>query len=446
MSTSILDLIARKRDGMELTSAELRRFVLGVTERSIPEYQLGAMLMAIFLRGMGDRETADLTMAMVHSGDVIDLRSIPGFKVDKHSTGGVGDKVTPILGPLVASAGVHFPKLSGRGLGHTGGTLDKLESIPGFRVDLSIDELIRQVQAIGLAVTGQTAELVPADGVLYDLRDVTATVDSVPLIASSVMSKKIAAGADGIVLDVKCGRGAFMQTQAEAEALARLMVVIGESAGKRTMAVVTSMEEPLGRAVGNALEIAESIEVLRGSGEERGLGTLREVCLFLGAHALILAGLADEVNVAIEVLEERIASGAALEKLQQMIAWQGGDASVTTDLTRLPRAREVIPIVSPRAGYVRRIDARQVGEVVAELGAGRKVKGEPVDLAVGVVLDAAVGVRVRGGQLLASIHTNGKIPNEEAQRLLLKAFDIGEEPPVPLPHVLNVVTAEDAQG
>jgi pyrimidine-nucleoside phosphorylase len=437
-ATSILHLIERKRDGLELTPPEIGELVRGVTDHSIPDYQIGAMLMAIYLRGMTSRETDDLTSHMVASGEVIDLSAIPGFKADKHSTGGVGDKVTPILGPLVAAAGVSFPKLSGRGLGHTGGTLDKLESIPGFRVDLTIDELIEQVQRIGLAVTGQTGELVPADGVLYGLRDVTATVDSVPLIASSVMSKKIASGADGIVLDVKCGRGAFMRTQAEAEALARQMVSTGENAGKKTRAIVTSMEQPLGRAVGNALEIAEALEVLHGSRDPR-LEPLRAVCLFLGAHILVMAGLAESTEPAERSLDALLASGAALRKLREIVEWQGGDVSVVDDPARLPRARATVSVASPVSGFVRGIDARRIGEAVMELGAGRKVKDEPVDPAVGLVLDVQVGDAVERNQSLATIHSNGRIPNELAARMVLDAIEVGPVGVAVIPHVLSVI-------
>ncbi len=438
MSRSILSLITRKRDSCALLGAEIEELIVGITSGQVPEYQIGAMLMAIYLRGMDARETADLTMSMVRSGEVIDLSAISGFKADKHSTGGVGDKVTPVLAPLVASAGVKFPKLSGRGLGHTGGTLDKLESIPGFRVDLTIEEFIAQVRAIGLAVTGQTAELVPADGILYGLRDLTATVDSVPLIASSVMSKKIAAGADGIVLDVKCGRGAFMPTQDEATALGRLMVAIGEAAGKRTTAVVTSMEEPLGRAVGNALEIAEAIETLRGQGPD----DLREVCLLLGAHILRLAGMVESIEAGETILAERIQNGAALEKLRQMIDWQGGEANVVDDLFLLPQAREVIAVRSLSGGYVLGIDALTIGTVAMELGAGRKMKGQPVDYAVGVVLQTRVGERVAPGQPLAEIYSNGRLPVEDAIREVLAAFTLGDECPVIGPHVLEVVTGK----
>lgn len=441
MARSILDLIVRKRDGHELTTDEISQLIGGITSGEVPDYQIGALLMAVYLKGMTDRETADLTLAMVHSGDVVDLSVIPGFKADKHSTGGVGDKVTPILGPLVASAGVSFPKLSGRGLGHTGGTLDKLESIPGFRIDLSIQELIRQVTDIGLAVTGQTGELVPADAVLYGLRDVTGTVDSVPLIASSVMSKKIAAGADGIVLDVKAGHGAFMQDRDSAETLARLMVSIGKAAGKRMAAVVTAMDEPLGAAVGNALEVAEAIEVLRGEEKRSSTRTLRDVTLTLGAHILVMAGLSTTPEAAATVLDERLRDGAALQKLRDMIEWQGGNAAVVDDPGLFPQAREVIQLRSPRNGYVRAIDALQVGVAVMELGAGRKTKGDAVDYAVGVVLEVEAGDPVHAGQTIASIHTNGKVSNGRAEDLVLAAFQFGSEAPAGRPHILAEITA-----
>ncbi|MBV9279067.1 MAG: thymidine phosphorylase [Chloroflexi bacterium] len=438
MSRSILRLIARKRDGQELSKAEIDELVANIASGEIPDYQLGAMLMAIYLQGMTDAETAHLTMAMVHSGEVIDLSAIPGFKADKHSTGGVGDKVTPILAPLVASAGVRFPKLSGRGLGHTGGTLDKLESIPGFRVDLSIEEFIRQVSAIGVAVTGQTGELVPADGIIYGLRDLTATVDSIPLIASSVMSKKIAAGADGIVLDVKCGRGAFMQTPEQAMELARLMVAIGRAAGKRTTAIVTSMEEPLGEAVGNALEMDEAIATLRG--EKPPGDHLLDVSLLLGAHLLVMAGKVPSVEDGKELLADRLRSGAAREKLRELIRWQGGNATVVDEPALLPRAATILPVPSPSGGFVQRIDTRQIGAAVMELGAGRKVKGEAVDHAVGLVLAVRPGAHVELGQSLGSIHTNGRIPDDEALRQVLAAFDFGPQAVEPPPHVLHVVT------
>lgn len=443
MSKSILDLIIRKRDGFELSADEIRRFVSGVVSATAADFQIGAMLMAIYLRGMTDAETATLTSAMVQSGDAIDLTAIKGFKADKHSTGGVGDKVTLILGPLVASAGVYFPKLSGRGLGHTGGTLDKLESIRGFRVDLALDEFMKQVNEIGLAIAGQTGELVPADGILYSLRDLTGTIDSIPLIASSVMSKKIAAGADGIVLDVKCGRGAFMQTRDDALTLARLMVAIGKASGKVVAAFVTSMEEPLGFAVGNSLEIREAVATLRADGNAGGPEDLREICLLLGSHILIMAGLCSSIEAGQKVLTERIESGAALAKLREMVDRQGGEVRMVDDPDLLPRADEVVPVLSPLSGFVRSIDAQQVGTAVMELGAGRKAKGDPIDHAVGCVFQVQVGSVVNRGETLVEIHTNHRIPNDEAVRLFVNAIKIGDIPPVSGPHVMASVTGGD---
>jgi pyrimidine-nucleoside phosphorylase len=436
---SIAHLIARKRDGCVLSTDDIRVLVEGIAAGEVPEYQVGAMLMALYLRGMDDRETADLTMAMVASGDVVDLGEINGFKADKHSTGGVGDKVTLVLGPLVAAAGVRFPKLSGRGLGHTGGTLDKLESIPGFRVDLTIKEFIEQVNRIGLAVTGQTRELVPADAVLYALRDVTATVDSVPLIASSVMSKKIAAGADGIVLDVKCGRGAFMRTQEDASALACLMVAIGEAAGRQTMALVTDMESPLGSAVGNALEVEEAITALRGEGPE----DLLQICLLLGAHILRMARIEMDISRGADLLRERIADGFALGKLRQMIEAQGGEPRVVDDPMLLPRARDVVEVPCPVTGYVQRIDALGIGMAAMELGAGRQVKDAPVDHAVGIVLEKHIGERVEPGQVLARIHTNERVPTHAVIRDVLGCFSFDAEPPLLRPHVREVIAESD---
>lgn len=435
MVRSILHLIETKRDGLELSGDEIRELVTGIVHGSVPDYQIGAFLMATYLRGMSDRETADLTLAMVHSGDVIDLSAIAGFKADKHSTGGVGDKVTPVLGPLLAASGVVFPKLSGRGLGHTGGTLDKLESIPGFRVNLSIEEFIAQVNAIGLAVTGQTAELVPADAALYAMRDVTATVDSVPLIASSVMSKKIAAGADCIVLDVKCGSGAFMKTSTEASALARLMVAIGGAAGKRVAALVTDMEEPLGRSVGNAVEVAEAIATLRG--EVRG--ELLDVCLLLGTEVLLMAGASSDTNHARSTLQHALESGAALDKLRAMIEAQGGETAVVDDPGLLPQAERVVPVRAPATGYVTAVNALQIGRMAMELGAGRAVKGAPVDHAVGVVLAVRRGDAVERGETLANIHTNGQIADEVAVAGVLAAFQFGPVLPEQRSHVLEVI-------
>jgi pyrimidine-nucleoside phosphorylase len=442
MTRSILDLIIRKRDGGALTSDEISFLVQAITAGEVADYQISALLMAIYLRGLTQQETIDLTMAMVRSGETIDLSAIEGFKVDKHSTGGVGDKVSLILGPLLAATGVRFPKLSGRGLAHTGGTLDKLESIPGMRVDLSLREFIQQVQAIGLAITGQTADLVPADGILYALRDVTGTVDSIPLIASSVMSKKIAAGADGILLDVKCGRGAFMKTRAAALELAQQMVTIGRAAGKQTLAVITAMDQPLGHAVGNALEVAEAIEALWGQGPS----DLLEEVLSLGAYALQMASLTVDVEHGKHILREKIKDGSALDRLRQMIAWQGGDARVVDDRSLLPRAPRVIAVHSQQAGYVQHVDALKVGTVALKLGAGRYLKGEPVDPAVGVMLHAKAGDSVEPGSVLAELHVPAsgqeRYPIEELAGELRMAYSLGIEPPPPMQPVLEVVAGE----
>jgi pyrimidine-nucleoside phosphorylase len=389
-----LDLIREKRDGQAHSDAGIQFLVRGATDGSIPDYQLAAWLMAVRLRGMTEAETTALTLAMTASGRQLDLSSIPGRKVDKHSTGGVGDKATLVVTPLVAAAGVPVAKLSGRALGHSGGTLDKLESIAGFQVDLSIDRFIDQVRRIGIAIAGQTSDMVPADRALYALRDATATVDSVPLIASSVMSKKLAAGADAILLDVKCGRGAFIATVPEAEALAQALVRIGTNAGRETIAYVTDMEQPLGRAVGNALEVKEAIETLAG----RGPADLESLSLRLGAEMLQLAGHppAD--------LRRLLTNGFALRKFAELIAAQDGDPRVTEDTSRLPAAPVQQPVTAGAAGYVARGDALEIALAGKALGAGRDRKSAPIDLAVGVVLEKKIGDRVEAGEVLAVIH------------------------------------------
>jgi pyrimidine-nucleoside phosphorylase len=437
MAPTYLDLIVRKRDGQALETRDLERLVQGIASREIPDHQIGALLMAVYLQGLSPRETADLTLAMVRSGSTVDLSAIDGFKADKHSTGGVGDKVTLVLGPLVASTGVRFPKLSGRGLAHTGGTLDKLEAIPGMRVDLTLEEFTKQVAAIGLAVTGQTAELVPADGVMYALRDQTGTVDSVPLIASSVMSKKIAAGADGIVLDVKCGAGAFMKALDDAEALARQMVDIGHSAGKCTRAVVTAMDQPLGRAVGNALEVAESISVLQGSGPD----DLIDEVLALGVEILLMAGAASDARAAEATLRSNLSNGRAAAKLREMIEWQGGDPAVVDDPGLLPCAERVVPVESDQSGYVTGLDAKAIGTVAMELGAGRRAKDDAVAPAAGVVLCAKAGAEpVDWGSVLAELHVPpngaGVVPLEQLADEVRTSYQFGPEPPASTVSVL----------
>ncbi|KAF6509866.1 Pyrimidine-nucleoside phosphorylase [Geobacillus stearothermophilus] len=398
----MVDLIAKKRDGKALTKEEIEWIVRGYTNGDIPDYQMSALAMAIYFRGMTEEETAALTMAMVQSGEMLDLSSIRGVKVDKHSTGGVGDTTTLVLGPLVASVGVPVAKMSGRGLGHTGGTIDKLESVPGFHVEISKDEFIRLVNENGIAIIGQTGDLTPADKKLYALRDVTATVNSIPLIASSIMSKKIAAGADAIVLDVKTGAGAFMKKLDEARRLARVMVDIGKRVGRRTMAVISDMSQPLGYAVGNALEVKEAIETLKGNGPH----DLTELCLTLGSHMVYLAEKAPSLDEARRLLEEAIRSGAAIAAFKTFLAAQGGDASVVDDLDKLPKAAYTSTVTAAADGYVAEMAADDIGTAAMWLGAGRAKKEDVIDLAVGIVLHKKIGDRVQKGEALATIHNN----------------------------------------
>ena len=397
-----IDVIRDKRDGRALSDEAIEFIVRGATDGSIPDYQLSAWLMAVRLNGMTDQETKTLTLAMASSGRQLDLSSIPGRKVDKHSTGGVGDKATLVVAPLVAAAGIPVAKLSGRALGHSGGTLDKLESIPGFDVDLGIEQFVDQVRRIGIAIAGQSSDMVPADKVFYALRDATATVDSVPLIASSVMSKKLAAGADAIVLDVKCGRGAFVAALDEAEALARALVAIGARAGRETVAYVTDMEQPLGRAVGNALEVREAIETLSGHGPP----DLETLSLRLGAEMLRMAG-APPTD-----LRRLLTDGTALRKFAQLIEAQSADARVTGDLDRLPTAPVQLPVPAGASGLVAAIDALEIALAAKSLGAGRDRKDAAIDLSVGVVLQKKVGDRVQAGESLATVHAR----TEEAAR------------------------------
>jgi pyrimidine-nucleoside phosphorylase/thymidine phosphorylase len=429
------DIILKKREGLALTTEEIKYFIDGYTAGDIPDYQASALLMAIFFRGLNHRETADMTMAICDSGDRVNLSAIPGVKVDKHSTGGVGDKTTLVLAPLVAAAGVPVAKMSGRGLGHTGGTVDKLESIPGLNVVLEPAAFIKQVRRVGAAVVAQTGHLAPADKKLYALRDVTATVDSVPLIASSVMSKKIAAGADAIVLDVKVGSGAFMRDAENAFELARAMVEIGSQVGRRTVALITDMDQPLGRTVGNALEVQEAIDTLKGHGPE----DLQELCLSLGSVMLLLAGKAEDVEGGREILSELLRSGRALDKFGEMITAQGGDARVLREYGTLPAAQIKEEVLSPSGGYVQAIHAERIGRAAMILGAGREKKESRIDLAVGVVLNKKVGDQVNAGETLALLHANGRKGLGQVKEIILGAYSIGDKKPEPRSLVLGTV-------
>jgi pyrimidine-nucleoside phosphorylase len=410
----MVDLIEKKRDGNEFTTDEINFIISGYTNGSIPDYQMSALTMAIFFKGMTDRERADLTMAMVKSGDQIDLSAIEGIKVDKHSTGGVGDTTTLVLGPLVAAVGVPVAKMSGRGLGHTGGTIDKLESVAGFHVEIENEKFIELVNQNKIAVIGQSGNLTPADKKLYALRDVTATVDSIPLIASSIMSKKIAAGADAIVLDVKTGAGAFMKTLDDSRDLANAMVRIGNHVGRRTMAVISDMSQPLGFAVGNALEVKEAIDTLIG----KGPADLTELCLTLGSHMVYLAKKAASLKEARGLLEKAMQDGSALEKFKVFLKSQGGDASIVDDPAKLPQAKYIVELTAEEAGFVSEIVADQIGTAAMLLGAGRATKESNIDLAVGLVLRKKIGDQVQIGESLVSIYSNFENVTEVKQKLL----------------------------
>ena len=410
----MVDIIEKKRNGEELTTEEIRFFVNGYTEGSIPDYQASALCMAIYFQDMTDRERADLTMSMVESGDQIDLSAIAGVKVDKHSTGGVGDTTTLPLAAMVAAVGVPVAKMSGRGLGHTGGTIDKLESIEGFHVELTSEQFSNQVNEIGMAVIGQSGNLTPADKKLYALRDVTGTVSSIPLIASSIMSKKIAAGADAIVLDVKTGDGAFMKTVEDSILLAEAMVKIGNNVGRKTMAIISDMSQPLGFAIGNALEVQEAIDTLKGHGP----ADLNELCYTLGSQMVVLGGKAKTIEEARTMLEEVVANGAALEVLKKFIAAQGGDASVVDEPSRLPQAKYQFDVPAKEEGYIAKIEADDIGTAAMLLGAGRATKESEIDLAVGLVLHKKVGDQVAEGESLMTIHAN----TENVDEVLAKIY------------------------
>ncbi|HAW60134.1 MAG TPA: pyrimidine-nucleoside phosphorylase [Actinobacteria bacterium] len=431
----VYDIIVKKRDGERLTAEEIDFMVQSFVKEETADYQMSAFLMAAYIRGLDSRETLDLTSSMVASGEVIDLSSIPGVKVDKHSTGGVGDKTTLLLAPLVAATGVPIAKMSGRGLGHTGGTLDKLESIPGLRVDLSREEFISQVREVGVAIAGATADIVPADKKIYALRDATATVSSTPLIASSVMSKKIAGGADAIVLDVKVGSGAFMKTLGEARELAGMLVDIGRGAGKETVALITNMDEPLGFAIGNVLEVREVIDALKGKGPT----DLVELCLALGSRMLVLGGVASSIGEAQARLQETLNSGEALEKFAQLVRSQGGDPRIVEAPGALPRARIVSDYLVKEEGYLSFIDAEAVGRSAMVLGAGRATKEDKIDPTVGIVFRHKVGDYIKKGDVLVEIHANDMDQLDQADTILDNAINIVGKRPEKKPLVLEIV-------
>jgi pyrimidine-nucleoside phosphorylase len=422
-----VDIILSKRDGRPLSRDEIRFFVDGVTAGTLPDYQASALLMAILLRGMTAEETALLTDAMVHSGVRVDLRDIPGVKVDKHSTGGVGDKTSLVLAPLAAACGVRVPMMSGRGLGHTGGTLDKLEAIPGFRVNLSLEEMKAALSTIGCAMIGQTAQIAPADRKLYALRDVTGTVESIPLISASIMSKKIAEGIDALVLDVKTGSGAFMKTEADSRRLAESLVAIGNASGVQTEAIITAMESPLGRAVGNAVEVIECLEVLKGGGPQ----DLIDVSVELTARMLVLGRVADDLPAATQTVRRAIASGAGLERFRQIIELQGGDPRVVDDYQRLPHVADRHIVTAGRDGFVTALNAELVGRASVALGAGRDRVEDPVDPAVGIMVIAKPGEAVRAGAPVLELHFRDRARLEAAMRLANQAIAIGDGPPAP---------------
>lgn len=429
------DIIHKKREGGELTREELRFFVQGFTRGEIPDYQASALMMAIFFRGMTRRETGDLTLEMAGSGDRVDLSALPGVKVDKHSTGGVGDKTSLIIGPIAAACGVTVAKMSGRGLGHTGGTVDKLESIPGLRTDIPRQEFFDIVKRTGLSIIGQSGNLCPADKKLYALRDVTATVESLPLIASSIMSKKIAAGADAILLDVKVGSGAFMKTLEDSRALAREMVRIGSQVGRQTVALITDMDMPLGRKIGNALEVQEAVEVLSGKGDHR----LRSLCLELSANMVYLGRQAETMEEARAKAVEAVRSGGALEKLRQMAEAQGGDPSYITNPEKFTISPACVEIAAPQAGYITRLDAEGCGLAAVELGAGRETKESPIDFGAGIVLLKNKGDRVEQGQPIARLYAQSEALCRRGEERFFQALEVGPQAPQTGPMILDRV-------
>jgi pyrimidine-nucleoside phosphorylase len=424
-----VDIIIRKRDKLELTPEEIDFFITGFTRGDIPDYQASSFAMAVLLNGMTPAETTELTLAMAKSGQMLDLSKIVDIAVDKHSSGGVGDKTSLAVLPMVAACGLPVGKMSGRGLGFSGGTLDKLESIPGYRVDLTIDEFKKQLKEKGVVLTGQSLDLAPADGKIYALRDVTGTVPSLPLIASSIMSKKIAAGAQAILLDVKTGLGAFMETLEDARQLANLMVDIGRLAGRNTVALLSDMNQPLGNAVGNALEVVEAIETLHG----RGPGDFREHCLHVSAHMLVLGKRAKDLKEGRGMVEKSVSDGSAWEKFRVLVQAQGGNLAFVDDPGKLPKAKMIEAVKAPRGGYVSQVHARTVGEASVALGAGRAKKGDPIDHAVGFIIHKKVGDRVEKDEPLFEIHANDAAKLAEARKSVLSAHTLKDETVRPLP-------------
>ena len=436
----MFDIIANKRDGKALTDEEIHFFIDGYVKGEIPDYQVSALLMAIYFRGMDARETATLTLAMAHSGDVVDLSSIKGIKVDKHSTGGVGDKTTLAVAPMVAALGVKVAKMSGRGLGHTGGTIDKLESIPGVKTDIGEEEFFRIVNQTGAAVIGQSGNLVPADKLLYALRDVTATVASIPLIAASIMSKKLAAGSDCILLDVKTGSGAFMKTTEDASSLAKAMVSIGEHAGRRTVALISDMNRPLGCAIGNSLEVIEAVNTLQDQGPE----DLKDVCISLAANMLYLAGKGS-IDACHALAAGTLKDGSAFLKFKEMIAAQGGDISVLDDTSKFKHASFVHEVVAEEEGYISSIDTEDYGIASVMLGAGREKKEDNIDYSAGILMRKNVGDFVKKGDSIATLLANREELFVDAEKKLNNAVTISSEPPKHVPHILARVSSDGVE-
>ena len=436
---NFVDIIIKKRDGGKLTAEEIAFFVKGVTDGSLPDYQISALLMAILLKGMDTEETACLTMEMANSGGMFDLSSVEGFKVDKHSTGGVADTTTLILAPLVASVGVPVVKMSGRGLGFSGGTIDKLESIPGFRVDVTEEQALQFAKESGIVVMSQTDDLTPADKKLYAMRDVTGTVDSIPLIAASIMSKKIAAGADGIVLDVKCGSGAFMKDLESAEKLAETMAAMGRHVGRKVTAVISGMDQPLGMYIGNSLEVMEAIEVLKGNVS----GDLLEVSLTLGANMLLLAGRVKTEAEGKELLLEQIRNGKGLEKFREMLAQQGGDVNIIENYDLLPLSPVKLEVKADRDGYITKMDTAMIGRASQETGAGRMFKGQPLDFGAGIIMEKRTGGAIATGETLAIVYSESKEKCDSAAVFLKKAIVIEEKQTAEQPSLIRKIIRQE---